>query len=227
MGCITSKKKTSRKKNPLQAEAMETNDMIHFRLGIACAVVLAALHFSVPAAAAGPRETMRETIDQVLAVLNDSSFDDDQRRASIEEIAYARFDMYTMSRLVLARAWKRFSPQQQEEYIAEFKQYLANNYGSRINRYDQEKVEILGVREEPRGDMTVRTRIVGGEFENTLVDYRMRQKDGQWLVIDVIIEGISMVSNFRDQFKEVLSRGGPDHLLQKLREKNARGLVEE
>jgi phospholipid transport system substrate-binding protein len=206
---------------------METNDMMHLRLGIACAVVLGALHLSVPAAAAGPRETMRETIDQVLAILNDISLDDDQRRASIEEIAYARFDMYTMSRLVLARAWKRFSPQQREEYIAEFKQYLANNYGGRIGRYDQEQVEIIGVREEPRGDMTVRTRIVGGEFEDTMVDYRMRQKDGQWLVIDVVIEGISMVSNFRDQFKEVLNRGGPDNLLQKLREKNALGLVDE
>ena len=206
---------------------METNDMMLRRFGIACAVALAAACFAVPAAAAGPQETMRETIDQVLVVLNDSSLDDDQRRASIEEIAYARFDMYTMSRLVLARAWKRFSTQQREEYVTEFKQYLANNYGGRINRYDQEEVEILGMREEPRGDVTIRTRIVGGEFENTLVDYRMRQKDDRWLVIDVVIEGISMVSNFRDQFKEVLNRGGPDHLLEKLREKNALGLVED
>jgi phospholipid transport system substrate-binding protein len=211
----------------MRVEEREANDMMRRRLEIACAAVLAAVCFAVPAAAAGPRETMRETIDQVLAVLNDSSLDDDQRRASIEKIAYARFDMYTMSRLVLARAWKRFSPQQREEYIAEFKQYLANNYGGRINRYDQEEVEILGVREEPRGDVTVKTRIVGGEFENTLVDYRMRQKDDRWLVIDVVIEGISMVSNFRDQFKEVLSRGGPDHLIEKLREKNAPGLVED
>ena len=211
----------------MQAGAMEANDMMYLRLGIACALAFAALYCAAPAAAAGPRETMRETIDQVLAVLNDSSLDDDQRRASIEKIAYARFDMYTMSRLVLARAWKRFSTQQREEYIAEFKQYLANNYGGRINRYDQEEVEILGLREEPRGDVTVKTRIVGGEFENTEVDYRMRQKDDQWLVIDVVIEGISMVSNFRDQFKEVLSRGGPDHLLEKLREKNALGVVED
>jgi len=211
----------------MRAEETETNDMMRRRLGIACVVALAAVCFAVPAAAAGPRETMRETIDQVLAVLNNSSLDDDQRRASIEKIAYARFDMYTMSRLVLARAWKRFSPEQREAYITEFKQYLANNYGGRINRYDQEEVEILGMREEPRGDVTIRTRIVGGEFENTLVDYRMRQKDDRWLVIDVVIEGISMVSNFRDQFKEVLNRGGPDHLLEKLREKNALGLVED
>jgi len=201
--------------------------MIRRRLGIACAVALAAACFAAPAGAAGPQETMRETIDQVLAVLQNKSLDDEQRRESIEKIAYARFDMETMSRLVLARAWKQFSPKQREEYITEFKLYLANNYGGRINRYDQEEVEILGARDEPRGDVTVRTRIVGGEFENTLVDYRLRQKDGQWFVIDVIIEGISMVSNFRDQFKEVLSRGGPEHLIEKLREKNALGIVDD
>jgi phospholipid transport system substrate-binding protein len=216
-----------RKRRLTRVGARETNDMMRRRLGIACAAALAAACFALPATAAGPQETMRETIDQVLAVLNDSSLDDDQRRASIEEIAYARFDMYTMSRLVLARAWKRFSTPQREEYITEFKKYLANNYGGRINRYDQEEVEILGAREEPRGDVTIRTRIVGGEFEDTLVDYRMRQKGDEWLVIDVVIEGISMVSNFRDQFKEVLSRGGPEHLLEKLREKNALGLVED
>jgi phospholipid transport system substrate-binding protein len=212
---------------PMRVVAMGKVDVARHRFGIACLAAIATLCFAVPAAAGGPRETMRETIDAVLAVLNDSSLDDDQRRASIEKIAYARFDMSTMSRLVLGRPWKRFSPQQREEYVAEFKKYLANNYGSRISRYDQEKVEILEVREEPRGDVTVRTRIVGGEFDDTPVDYRMRQRDGEWFVIDVIIEGIRMVSNFGEQFREVLSRGGPDHLIQELREKNALGLVEE
>ena len=97
---------------------------------------------------------------------------------------------------------------------------------TRIHGHDQEQVEITGTRKEPRGDVTVHTRIVGGEFENAIVDYRLRKKDGKWRIIDVIIEGISMVSNFRDQFKEVLSRGGPDLLLTKLKEKNALGPVE-
>jgi len=194
---------------------------------LAIAAVVASLGVATAAAAAGPRETMQETIDQVLAVLNDASLDSSQRLEAIEAIAYERFDMYTMSRLVLARSWKQFSPEQREEYIAQFKEYLANNYGNKIDRYNQERVEIIGTREEPRGDVTVRTKILGGEFENALVDYRLRQKDGAWHVIDVIIEGISMVSNFRDQFKEVLSRGGPEHLLAKLREKNALGPVAE
>jgi len=193
------------------------------------AVVLLALcsAVSVSAAALGPRDTMQQTIDRVLVVLNDPSLDFDERLEVLEGIALERFDLQTMSRLVLARSWKKFSPAQREAYIEEFKTYLSNNYGARINRYDNQSVEIIEVRDEARGDVTVLTRIVGGEYDDARVDYRMREKDGDWQVIDVTIEGISMVSNFRDQFREVLSRGGPDHLIEKLREKNALGPVED
>jgi phospholipid transport system substrate-binding protein len=197
------------------------------RAGALIALIAALACFAGGAAAADPRETMQQTIDQVLAVLNDPERNHEQRLAAIEEIAYARFDMRTMSRLVLGRDWKRFNDQQKDAYLVEFKLYLANNYGDRINRYDQQSVEIIGVRDEPRGDKTVQTRIVGGEFDDARVDYRMRNKSGDWFVIDVVIEGISTVSNFRDQFREVLSRGGPDHLLEKLREKNAEGPVKD
>ncbi len=205
---------------------IRTDDAL--RRGLVLVALIATLVGSAGiAAAADPRETMQETIDQVLAVLNDSERNHEQRLAAIEEIAYARFDMRTMSRLVLGRDWKRFSDEQKDEYLTAFKLYLANNYGDRINRYDQQSVEIIGVRDEPRGDKTVQTKIVGGEFDDARVDYRMRNKSGSWLVIDVVIEGISTVSNFRDQFREVLSRGGPAHLLEKLHEKNARGIVKD
>jgi len=199
------------------------------RRGLGFAALVAAIGcVALPAVAAtSPRDTMQKTIDDVLAVLRNASLDHEQRIDAIEAIAVERFDLYTMSRLVLSRAWKKFSDDQLERYISEFKEYLANNYGSRINRYDQEEVEIIDVRKEKRGDATVRTRIVGGEFEDARVDYRMREKDEGWLVIDVTIEGISMVSNFRDQFREVLSNGGPEHLIEKLREKNARGPAKE
>ncbi len=185
---------------------------------LAASTLLAA---AAQSAESEPQAAVQKTVDEVLAVLRDDALNSKERLGRIEQIAYARFDMRTMSRLILARNWKRFSDEQREEYVREFKRYLANNYGSRIDRYDQEEVEILGERQEPRGDVTVRTRVVGGEFENATVDYRMRERDGDWKVIDVIIEGISLVSNFRDQFKAVLARGGPEHLLEKLREKNA------
>ena len=79
----------------------------------------------------------------------------------------------------------------------------------------------FGAREEPRGDVTVQTRVIGGQFNGASVDYRLRKTGEEWRVIDVVIEGISMVSNFRDQFKAVVSSGGPDLLLKQLREKNS------
>ncbi len=174
---------------------------------------------------AGARAVIAVTINEVLAVLRDRSVPTEDRIRSIEKIVYGRFDLDVMSRLVLARNWKRFSEEQKAQYVEEFKRYLTNTYGNRIERYDQQEVEIIGEREEPRGDVVVKTKILGGEFEGALVDYRLRKQGSDWLVIDVVIEGISMVSNYRDQFKSIISRGGPELLLDKLKEKNAAGMV--
>lgn len=187
-------------------------------LGLAAAALLA-----TPVFADAPTEAraiVRETVDQVIDILASKELTDDQRREQIEGIAYERFDFATISRLVLARGWKRFSPEQQEEFVEQFKIQLSKNYGSRIRRYEQEEVSILGERLEPRGDVTVRTRIEGGQADGIEVAYRMRKRDGAWRVIDVIIEGVSLVSSYRSQFAEVLSQGGPAELLQKLRDKN-------
>jgi phospholipid transport system substrate-binding protein len=174
---------------------------------------------------AGARAVISETIGEVLAVLRDGSVPTEDRIRSIEQIVYGRFDLEVMSRLVLARNWKRFSETQKAQYVEEFKRYLTNSYGNRIERYDQQEVEIIGEREEPRGDVVVQTKILGGEFEGALVDYRLRKQGSDWRVIDVVIEGISMVSNYRDQFKSIVSSGGPELLLEKLKQKNAAGLV--
>ena len=188
--------------------------------GLAAPVVQAATESE-----AGARAVVSETVEEVLAVLRDKSAPTDDRIRSIEEIVYGRFDLYVMSRLVLARNWKRFSEEQKAQYVEEFKQYLTNTYGSRIERYDQQEVEIIGEREEPRGDVVVQTKIMGGEFEGAVVEYRLRNRAVGWRVIDVVIEGISMVSNYRDQFKSIVSGGGPERLLEKLREKNAAGMA--
>lgn len=206
--------------------------MNNFRRALAGGAVLIAGVAAWPAASpvAAEKETPRAivelTVEQVLEVLR-QDLPKDERRARLEKIVYARFDFRTMSRLVLARNWKKFSAEQQQEFMREYKTYLANSYGARLDRYSGEEVEVVGEREEPRGDVTVLTKVVGGEYDGALVDYRLRSKDGPWLVIDVIVEGVSLVSNYRDQFKEVLSNGGPDHLLEKLREKNAAGIVDE
>src|SRR6185369_10251963 len=70
-----------------------------------------------------------------------------------------------------------------------------------------EEVKVLGEQSKPRGDVEVRTKIVGGANNGAIVDYRMRNGKDGWRIIDVVIEGISLVANFRDQFREVIARG--------------------
>jgi phospholipid transport system substrate-binding protein len=182
----------------------------------ACALVVAA-----SAVGGEPRDVVARTVDQVLAVLKDEKLSKQARLDRVVEIAYERFDFPTMSRLVLAKYWKRFDAAQREEFMKEFKDYLAHQYGDRIDRYDQEKVEITGERRTKGGDAIVFTKIHRPGGAPVEVEYRLRSGGGTWRVIDVKIEGIGQVSNYRDQFRAVLSHGGPEKLLAELRAKNS------
>ena len=167
------------------------------------------------------RMVVKTTVDQVLEVLAHKEVPAATRRDQIVEIVERQFDFKTMSRLILARNYRRFTPDQRREFNKEFKLHLSRSYGSRIDRYDQQDVAIRGERVEPRGDVTVLTQVVGGQFDGVEMHYRLRGKDSVWRVIDVVIEGVSLVSSFRTQFKEVISQGGPEELIRRLREKNA------
>ncbi len=194
-------------------------------VAVSAAVVLALV---APARthAAGPEQTPEAFIEEiskdVLAVLKDTSLDGDGKRKRLERKLDECCDFQTTSKLVLARNWRRFSPKQQQEFVRLFKRYLIVTYQGNIDAYGGETVEIAGGREEPRGDYTVMTRIKRDGAEDIAVDYRLRRiPDGSWRIIDVIAEGISLVSNLRSQFQEVVSRSGPEGLLGALREKTA------
>jgi len=204
-----------------------TSDMtktarIGFVIAALLAVSSAPLAWAEDAKApSGARATVDAFVAKVFAVLQNEELSLDEKRIGIENIAYERFDFYTFSRLVLAKNWKLFTPGQQKEFQSEFKVYLAQEYGRRLDDYENEKVEVKGEKPEIRGDVTVKTRIVGGKFNDAAVNYRMREKDGEWYIIDVVIEGISLVSNWRDQFRSVLrGKDGPQKLLAKLQAKN-------
>jgi phospholipid transport system substrate-binding protein len=171
-----------------------------------------------------PRLVVRQITDAVVAVLQDKSLSADQKRAKIEDTVKNYVDFETMSRLVLARNWNTLTDQQKKDFTEEFKEHLAVTYGKNVESYNNEKVQITGDRDEGRGDWTVQTKILrpagGGDI---LVDYRLRQKDGTWKIIDVVIEHVSLVSNFRSQFQDIMANGGIERLLKLLREKNAAG----
>lgn len=188
-------------------------------------LLVAAGWMAIPAAAdtTEAREVVDQTLAQVLAVLEEPGLESSARVKKIEEIARERFDFELMSRLVLRAGWSRFDAGQQQQFVDAFRDHLAQSYGSRIDRYEHQQVEVTGEQLEARGDVTVKTRIIGGTADNVAMDYRLRQRNGVWRVIDVKIEGVSLVSNFHSQFKEVLAEGGPEEVLRRLRQKTEAG----
>ena len=189
---------------------------------IAWAVVATALvSLQATAGPATPEEVIRSTSVKVIEVLADKSKTTEQKKTILDSYLDTCCDFVTISKLVMAKNWKSLKEPQQAEFIGLFRKYLVATYGDNIENYAGETVEVLSGRKEARDDYTVMTKIArGGGQADLLVDYRLRKaEDGEWKIIDVIAEGISMVSNLRSQFQEVITREGTDGLLAQLREK--------
>jgi len=176
------------------------------------------------ARATSPEDTVRTTADKALQILADKSLSNQQKTDQLSTLMDGVSDFETTSKLVLARGWKDFSEAQRKEFQQLLRDYLIARYRSRIDEYAGQTVQIVSGREEARGDYTVQTKVQTPGKQPILVDYRLRKDpQGDWRVIDVIGEDISVVSNLRSQFQSLLSRGGPDKLLQTLRDKVASG----
>jgi len=189
-------------------------------------VVCVALAAAVDVAAdesESPKAVVQGTIDEVTAVLVNKALATDQKRQQIEQIVNAHFDFEVLSKLVLARHWKELNAEQQKEFVEQFKRHLSMTYGKNVESYNDEKAVVTGARQEKQGDWTVKSKVLRHNAPEILVDYRLRMGGGRWQVIDVVIEGVSLVANFRSQFQEVLSSGGPDKLITLLKDKNAKG----
>ena len=194
---------------------------------IDASLLIALIALGAPALAAdselpktSAREVAERTIEQVLLVLNEKGASEESRRDRIAAIAYEHFDFDLMSRRVISRPWKKFTKEERAEFISQFKILLARSYGRRLGRYEGVQLDVIGETPGQRGQVVVKSQIVGGQFDGARIDYQSHPKDGEWLVIDVIIEGVSLVANFRAQFKPILSRGGAPELLARLKEKN-------
>lgn len=174
-------------------------------------------------AADSPRVVVEKLTNAVLAVLADKGLPTEERKHRIEQLVYGSVDFDTLSRLVLARHWSAFTPAQQGEFVAEFKKHLSLTYGRDLDSYRNERVAIVGEREEVRGDWLVRTKVLRGGSDDIKLDYRLRQVSGEWKIIDFVIDDISLIANYRSQFQQVLSSRPPERLIAMIREKNEKG----
>lgn len=167
----------------------------------------------------------QQLIDRVLVVLQDKTLALDQRRQKVYDIAYDEMDFETLARLTLGRNWRPLNSAQRADFIQEYKKHLAATYGHSMDSYTNEAVNLTADQQETNGDVTILTQVLGDKDgirqEVAKVNYRLRQKQGQWKVIDVVIDGVSLMANFRSQFQEVIDQNGFEKLMKLLREKNA------
>ena len=169
---------------------------------------------------AEPTKIIDEAAQKIVAVLARTEEPAEVRIGEIEEIAYEIFDFTTMSKLVLARNWRKLDKEKRAEFVREFRTHLSRTYGTRLDNFSDIGVDVYGAQVEVRNDVTVKSRVVGGQFDGSELAYRMRNRKEEWKIIDVVIEGVSLVSNYRSQFATVLNGGTIDDLITKLKDKN-------
>ena len=190
-----------------------------------CAVMLAAVLaiLSAGEAAAGPAtDQLKGAVDRVIKVLEDPSLKGDdqviERRTAVRKIANEIFDFNEIARRALARHWQPLTDKQRVEFVSLFSDLLERSYMSKIELYGGEKIQYVGERVD--GETTsVATRIVTKNGTEVPIDYRLLKKGDRWLVYDVNIEGVSLVSNYRTQFNKIIQTASFEDLIQKLRTK--------
>jgi len=188
---------------------------------VASLVAALVLILASPVYAGAPTDTLKGTVDRIVQILADPALQDkpEQRRAEVRKIAEGIFDYPDTARRALGPHWSARSPQEQQEFAKLFADLLDRAYVSKIELYQGERVRYVG--ETADGDeATVKTVIATKKSSDIPVDYRMHRKDGRWLVYDVIIEGVSLVSNYRTQFNKIVQTESYDALVLRLRAKD-------
>ena len=186
-------------------------------------ILLAVLLILPVQAYAGPAKATVETqINKMLARMQEASFKElarDNKLSEIRNIINEVFDYKELSRRTLGREWRKFKPAQQTEFVDLFSRLLENVYADRILAYTHEKIEYGKETELKKGRVEVESYIITMDNKKVPLFYRMTDKSGQWRVYDVVIEGVSMIKNYRGQFRQILSKKKPEDLLQTLRKK--------
>ncbi len=179
---------------------------------------------AVPGHAGPPTESMKTTIDEVLRIVREKELKQpekaEERRHLLEKVVAARFDYTEMSRRALGAPWNQLTDQQKQEFVGLFRTLLTNSYADKIETYSGEGVQYLNERTE-KEYAEVRTKVLSGKTEIPL-DYRLVNKADDWRVYDVVVDGVSLVNNYRGQFTKILRASSYSDLVDQLRKKSDR-----
>jgi len=185
--------------------------MIHKIKVLLSICVIAALPTAPVEAAMTPTQTVKEAVSGVLKILKDDRLNREQRWLEIGKIINTRFDFRSMSQSILATNWRTATAEEKRRFVEFFSQYLEDTYRTKIEAYTGQRVDYLG--EQVRKDRAIVDTQIVADKVRIPITYRLKNNDGEWFAYDVVIEGISLVNNYRSTFSAIIKSEGMDGLL--------------
>ena len=179
-----------------------------------CVHVLALLALfgtGLASARTSPTETVKQATEEVLSILRNKALDREQRWAEVGKIIDARFDFRSMSQSILSTNWRTATTEEKRRFVEFFSQYLEATYRTKIEAYTDQRVEYIS--EQVRKDRAIVDTEIVTSSTRIPVTFRLKDNDGQWYAYDVVIEGVSLVSNYRNTFSAIVKTEGMDGLL--------------
>jgi len=186
-----------------------------------CAVLIITGIFLSSTAFAGATDDVKKSVDELFRIVADKNLQqhDQKRRQVLKQVINTIFDYSEMAKQTLGRHWNQRTPTERTQFTDLFASLLDNSYISKIESYNNEK--ILYVKETIDGKYAeVKSKVITEKRDEYTLDYRLLNENGKWMVYDIVIEGVSMVSNYRTQFSRIINTSGYSELVKKLQTKS-------
>jgi phospholipid transport system substrate-binding protein len=195
------------------------------RMGLAA--LAAALALSVQAQEA-PDALVKRVSQEVLQTIKSDPKIQSGDQARIREVMESKlapnFDFERMTALAMGRNWRQATPEQQKQLVSQFRTLLVRTYSGALSQYRDQTIDYKPLRADPNAtDVIVRTEVMRQGQQPVPIDYGMEKKEGAWKAYDVVVGGVSLVTNYRDEFTEQVRAGGIDGLIKTLTAKNGGG----
>jgi phospholipid transport system substrate-binding protein len=174
--------------------------------------------------AATVTDEVKKIVDEVVRIVSSNELkkpkNEGKRRAELKKAIGSIFDYGQMAKLTLGVHWKKCTPAEQKEFVPLFETLLENSYATKIESYNNEKIVYL--KETMEGDYAeVKSKVITTKGDEFTLDYRLGKEGSKWMVHDVVIEGVSLVANYRSQFNRIIQTQGYNELVKKLQTKSA------
>jgi len=180
-------------------------------------VLLFSLFIAFSAKAGEPTEVLKSTVDQLISAVSDKSKDDNALRESISRIVHEAVDFEVVAKRIIAKPWKNATDTQKQEFKTLFAEIMVDTYFDLLKNYNNESVNFDGEKVKKDKYAIVDTTVVSGD-KKIPVRYRLIKVDGQWKIYDFVVEGVSLVSSYKSNYRTILAKEGFDGLLKSMRE---------